>query len=319
MKLIVQVPCLNEEKTLPLVINSIPKKIKGVNKIELMIIDDGSTDRTVEVAKKLGVHHIIRHKNNKGLAAAFETGINEGLKRGADIIVNTDGDNQYPQEDIAKLIKPILDGTHDIVVADRRTDKIPHFSKLKKLLQKVGSNVVCRAAGIYIPDAPSGFRAYSRDAAMSLNIITDFSYCMETIIQAGKKRLAVTSIPIKTNPKTRNSRLFKNISTHVRKSGTAIIRSYTMYEPFRIFLASGIIFGILGLIPFIRFAILAIQVFGYPPGHIQSLIVGGVLCLVGILLILIGVLADLEAINRQLLEDGLKRIKQIEHKVHTKL
>src|SRR3989344_940458 len=267
MKLIVQVPCYNEENTLPLVLKSIPKRISGISKIETLIIDDGSKDKTIEVAKQLGVNYIVVHKQNKGLAASFTDGINEALRQGADIIVNTDGDNQYPQKDIARLVQPIVKGTHDIVVANRQTDKIAHFSPLKKILQKVGSKVVNLASGTNIPDAPSGFRAYSREAALSLNVVTSFSYCMETIIHAGKKKIAVTHVPVETNPKTRESRLFKNMFQHIQKSGVAIIRSYAMHEPFKIFLMSGIIVFVIGVTPFLRFLFLMLIYGDVISGH----------------------------------------------------
>jgi glycosyltransferase involved in cell wall biosynthesis len=313
MKLIVQIPCLNEEKTLPLVINSIPKKIAGIDKIETLIVDDGSTDKTIDIARQLRVTHIIKHKQNKGLAAAFATGIDACLNLGADIIVNTDADNQYPQQDIPRLAQPILDGTHDIVVADRQTDKIAHFSFTKKLLQRLGSQAVRTASGTSIPDAPSGFRAYSREAAMAINIVTDFSYVIETIVQAGKKRIAITHIPIITNAKTRESRLFKNIFQHIRKSGVALIRSYTMHDPFKIFLASGSIVFLLGLLPYVRFALLSVLFGELLAGHIQSLILGAVFMILGFMFIVIGLIADLLSINRKLIEDALYRIKRIEY------
>jgi glycosyltransferase involved in cell wall biosynthesis len=313
MKLIVQIPCFNEEQTLPLVYNSIPKKIPGITSIETLIIDDGSTDRTIEVAKELGVDHIVIHKQNKGLAKSFADGVHYALRHGADIIVNTDGDNQYPQQDIPKLIRPIMNGTHDIVVADRQTNKIAHFSPLKKLLQRFGSKVVCLASGTDLPDAPSGFRAYSRDAAMSLNIITSFSYCMETIIHAGKQRIAITHVPIMTNPKTRESRLFKNIFQHMQKSGVAIIRSYTMHEPFKLFLLSGIIIFGIGLIPYARYLVMMLQ-WGEPiAGHLQSLIFGAVFMILGFMCVVIGIVADLLSINRKLIEDALYRLKKQEY------
>lgn len=312
MKLIVQIPCFNEEQTLPLVLRTIPKKIPGVREVETMIIDDGSTDRTIEVAKKLGVNHIISHKRNKGLAMTFADGINESLRQGADIIVNTDGDNQYPQQDIPRLIQPILKGTHEIVVADRQTDKIAHFSPIKKQLQKIGSSLVRKASGTTIPDAPSGFRAYSREAAMAINIVNTFSYVTETIIQAGKKRLAITHVAIETNPKTRESRLFKNIYQHVHKSTIGILRSYAMYEPFKIFLFCGIVIFSSGLLPFVRFAYLAVSRGELIGGHIQSLIVGSVMIMISFLLVVLGILADLIAVNRKLLEDSLYRLKHLE-------
>src|SRR5438034_8203824 len=208
MKVIVQIPCFNEEQTLPLVINSIPKRIDGVDEIEILVIDDGSTDKTSKIAKRLGAHHIIRHVCNKGLALSFADGIHYALQEGADIIVHTDADNQYPQADIPRLIEPILNGRAEVVIADRQTSKIKHFSPLKKLLQRFGSMVVCKLSGSNVPDAVSGFRAYSRHAAMQLNIVTDFSYVIETIIQTQYKRIAVESIAVVTNPPTRKSRLF---------------------------------------------------------------------------------------------------------------
>ncbi len=313
MKLVVQIPCYNEENTLTPVIDSIPHNIKGVDTVEVLVIDDGSTDRTVELAQELGVDHIVRHSANKGLAATFTTGINYALSIGADIIVNTDGDNQYPQKDIPRLIQPILDGTHDIVVADRQTDKIKHFSKAKKLLQSIGSKVMRLASGTTIPDAPSGFRAYSREAAMSLNVVTSFSYVMETIIQAGKKRIAITHVPIITNPKTRESRLFSNIFEHIRKSTAAIIRSYTMYEAFKIFLVSGLVVFSIGLVPYVYFLYLVISAGAKIGGHMQSLLIGGVFMILGFMFVVIGIVADLLSINRKLLEDVLYRLKKMEY------
>ncbi len=313
MKLIIQIPCLNEETTLPLVFENMPKKIKGIDVIETMIIDDGSTDKTVEVAKSLGVNHIVSHAKNMGLARSFADGVDAALKLGADIIVNTDGDNQYPQEKIPELVAPIVNGEAEIVVADRQTDKIAHFSKGKKFFQKFGSRVVNMAAGTDIPDAASGFRAYSRTAAKRINIMTDFSYCMETIIHAGRKRIPITSIPVTTNRKTRESRLFKNPFEHVRKSGVAIVRAYMMHEPFKIFITLGAFFALLGVAPFIRYALLLIFDGAAIGNHIQSLILGAVLIIVAFLMIVLGVVADLIKINRKFLEDALERLKRIEY------
>ncbi len=244
---------------------------------------------------------------------SFADGIDASLHLGADIIVNTDADNQYPQKDIGKLIQPIMEGTHDIVVGDRQTDKIAHFSLTKKILQKFGSSVVRAASGTTVPDAPSGFRAYSKHAAMSINIVTDFSYVIETIVQAGKKRIPITHIPIVTNAKTRESRLFKNIFQHIRKSGVALVRSYTMHEPFKVFLAAGGLVFSIGSIPYIVFAYLSL-VNGSPmSGHLQSLIFGGVFMILGFMLVIIGLIADLMAINRKLIEDALFRIKYLQY------
>ena len=313
MKLIIQIPCLNEEKTLPLVFKNIPKKIKGIDKIETLIIDDGSTDKTVEVAKKLGVDHIVYHSKNRGLARSFADGVDAALKAGADIVVNTDGDNQYPQEMIPELVKPILEGEAEIVVADRQTDKIKHFSSFKKFLQKYGSKVVNMAAGSNIPDAASGFRAYSKKALLEINIITDFSYCMETIIHAGRKRIPLTSVPITTNAKTRPSRLFKTSREHVARSTSAIIRSYTMHRPLQIFTTIASVLILLGLIPFIRYAILYFSSDIILGDHIQSLLLGAVLLILGVLMLVIGLVADLIKINRTLLEDALERLKRLEY------
>ena len=303
MKLIIQIPCLNEEETLPLVFEKMPKKIKGIDTIETLIIDDGSTDNTVEVAKKLGVDHFIYHSQNRGLARSFQDGVDAALKLGADIVVNTDGDNQYPQESIPDLVRPILDGKAEIVVADRQTSKIEHFSSFKKFLQRFGSSVVNKAAGTEIPDAASGFRAYSRKALYEINIITDFSYCMETIIHAGRKRIPITSVPVTTNPKTRESRLFKSMRQHVIKSGVAIIRSYTMHQPFKIFATSAVVLFVIGLLPFLRYGWLFFFNDAALGDHLQSLIVGAVLVIVAVIFLVLGVLADLIKINRKILED----------------
>ncbi len=310
MKLIVQIPCYNEENTLHLVVNSIPKRIPGIDIIETLIIDDGSKDRTIEVAEKLGVNHIVRHKQNKGLAISFSDGIDESLRQGADIIVNIDGDNQHPAQEIPRLIKPILDGTHDIVVADRHVQGIQYFSKTKKFLQRLGSKIVRMASGTEIPDAPCGFRAYSREGALSMNVVTKFSYTMETIIQAGKKRIAITHVPINENPKTRDSRLFSSLREHVFKSAKAILRSYTMYEPFKIFLAGGILVFLIGTIPFFRIAYLMIFRDELVSGHVQSLILGAIFVILGFILAMIGVVADLLAVNRKLIEDLLYKVKK---------
>lgn len=313
MKLIIQIPCYNEEKTLPLVLNSIPKNIPGIDVIETLIIDDGSTDRTVEVAKKLGVNYIVLHAQNQGLAMSFEDGLDEALRQGADIIVNIDGDNQHPATEIPRLIDPILKGSYDIVVADREVHQIHYFSPHKRFFEWLGSKVVRMASDTDIPDAPCGFRAYSREAALSLNIVTKFSYTMETIIQAGKKRIAITHVPIHENPKTRESRLFKSLWQHIFKSAKAIIRSYAMYEPFKVFLASGMAIFIIGTLPFFRIVYLILTSEERVSGHVQSLILGAVFIILGFILAMIGVVADLLSVNRKLLEDTLYRVKKIEY------
>lgn len=311
MKVFVQIPCLNEEATLPLVIKSIPREIPGVESVEILVIDDGSTDRTIEVAKELGVTHFVRHSRNMGLARSFRDGVDYALQNGADIVVNTDGDNQYPQERIDDLVQPIVRGEADVVIADRQTSKIAHFSRFKKLMQNFGSKVVNRAAGTTLPDAASGFRAYSKAALYRLNVVTQFSYCMETIIQAGNKRLRIASLPITTNPKTRESRLFKNIWQHMFKSGMAITRSYLMFKPHVILGWIGILMGIAGAVPFIRFLIFYLQ--GNSAGHVQSLIFGSAMIVGSALSFALLVIADLLRTNRVLLEDTLERIKEIQY------
>lgn len=306
MKVIVQIPCLNEEQTLPLVMATMPRSIPGVDVLEYLVIDDGSTDRTVEVAKELGIHHIIS-RGHEGLARSFRDGVCYALEHGADIVVNTDGDNQYPQEMIPQLIQPILDGKAEIVIADRQTHLIADFSPFKKLLQRFGSYVVNKAAGTDLPDAASGFRAYSKYALVRINIITQFSYCMETIIQAGNKRIAITSIPITTNPKTRESRLFKNMWQHVLKSMSAIIRGFIMYKPRVVFASLAGAFFLAGLIPFVRF--LYLTYIGDPGSHLQSLLFGAVLLIAAFLSAAMGVIADLIHINRILQEETLEHIK----------
>jgi len=246
VKLIIQIPCYNEEKTLPLTLRDIPRKFRGVDEVEILIVDDGSTDRTVEVAREEGVDHIVRLTNNKGLAEGFMTGIDASLRLGADIIVNTDGDNQYCGEDIQKLIDPIIDGKADMVIGDRNVKEIAHFSFLKKILQLAGSWVVRHLSGTDIPDVTSGFRAFSREAAMRLNVISRFTYTLETIIQAGKKNIAITHVPIRTNKRTRPSRLFSSIPSYIRRSISTITRIWMLYEPMKIFMYIGGLILLLG-------------------------------------------------------------------------
>jgi glycosyltransferase involved in cell wall biosynthesis len=313
MKVFVQVPCLNEEETLPAVLASIPKSIPGVDELEILIIDDGSTDRTLEVARSFGVTHFVHHTRNMGLARSFRDGVHYALAHGADIVVNTDGDNQYPQDRIPDLLKPLLEGKADIAIGDRQTHKIAHFSAFKKLLQKVGSQVVNFAATTNLPDAASGFRAYSKAALIQLNVVTQFSYCMETIIQAGNKRLKIASVPIDTNAKTRESRLFSSMGQHVMKSAEAILRSYIMFKPFGFFATIGIIMLIGALIPFVRYLILIIFFASDAGQHLQSLILGVALLIGSLLAFALGVLADLQRTNRILLEESLERIKELQY------
>lgn len=310
MKLIVQIPCFNEEHTLPAVVQAIPRQIPGIDEVRILIIDDGSSDRTVAVAQELGVDYIVRHRRNRGLAKAFRSGIDACLRLDADIIVNTDGDNQYGGEGIAALCAPILAGTADIVVGDRQTDRIAHFSWFKKRLQKLGSSVVRSLSGTEVPDVVSGFRALSRDAAMQLNIVSPFSYTIEMVIQAGKKHLAIASTPIATNPEFRRSRLVKSIPHFVRNQLTTIMRMYAMYQPLRVFFLIGTILFVAGSIPIVRF--LYFYFTGNGGGHLQSLVLGGVLLMMGFLTFMIGLVADLISFNRQLIEMVLERIKRSE-------
>jgi len=309
MKLVVQIPCLNEEHTLPLVLKSTPEQIPGIDEIVIVIIDDGSTDGTVEVAKAHGVMHFVHHNRNQGLGRSFHDGVNYALGIGADIVVNTDGDNQYPQDRIGDLVRPILEGRADIVIADRQTSKIAHFSPFKKFLQRLGSAVVNKAAGTELPDAVSGFRAYSRESLLRLNTITRFSYCTETIIQAGNKGLSIHSIPVETNAKTRESRLFNSTFEHVRKSAITIIRAYIMYKPYIVFGWLGAALFILGLVPFARFVYFSVAD-GTTRGHIQSLLVGSTLMTGAFLCLVLNIIADLIRINRILTEDNLEQTKR---------
>lgn len=310
MKLIVQIPCYNEETTLPQTVRDIPRQITGIDKVEILIIDDGSTDRTVEVARELGIEHIVRNKQNKGLARTFRAGLEACLTFGADIIVNTDGDNQYAGADIPKLVAPILAGQADIVVGDRQTDTVAHFSPLKKLLQKVGSSFVRRLSETEVTDAVSGFRAFSREAAIKMNVVSSYSYTIETLIQAGKKHLAVVSVPIGTNAKTRESRLFKSIPDFIQRQVTTIIRMYAMYQPLRAFFYIGLITSLMGLIPIVRF--LFFYAIGEGDGHLQSIILGGVFLTLGFISFLAALLADLIGHNRQLIEMTLERVRRME-------
>lgn len=313
MKLVIQIPCLNEEQTLPDVLATIPKQIKGIDSIEILVIDDGSTDKTVEVARKLGVKHFVRHAGNQGLGRSFHDGIEKALELGADIVVNTDGDNQYPQDRIGDLVQPIVQGRADIVIANRQTQTIEHFSPGKKLLQRFGSWVINKAAGTSLPDAASGFRAYSKEALLQLNTITRFSYCMETIIQAGNKRLAIASIPVETNAPTRESRLFTSVRAYIFKSGAAIIRGFVMYKPYMILGTLGVILAIVGLIPILRYLYFAV-VDHSTRGHLQSLIIGSTIFIAAFLCFVLNIIADLIRINRTLIELNLEHTKRMRFK-----
>ncbi|MBQ7679283.1 MAG: glycosyltransferase family 2 protein [Butyrivibrio sp.] len=306
MKLIIQIPCYNEAETLHVAIHDLPTHIDGIDVIETLIINDGSADNTVEEAKRLGVNHIVSFRRNRGLAYGFMAGINACLHLGADIIVNTDADNQYAGADIAKLVRPILDGVADEVIGARPIDDTPHFSRRKKLFQHLGSYVVRRASGTDIPDAPSGFRAYSREAALRLNVINQYTYTLETIIQAGYNRIALTSVPIDTNPELRKSRLFKSMWAYMRRSGSVIMRSYMMYRPLSFFGTAGAILFLAGVILGIRFLVLGAD------GHTQSLILAAVLLLAGWQTFFMGLQADLIAANRRLLEDIQYNVRRME-------
>jgi glycosyltransferase involved in cell wall biosynthesis len=310
VKLIIQIPCLNEEQTLPATLAELPRHIDGVSVIEYLVVDDGSDDRTVDVATSLGVHHIVRHTTNQGLGRAFRAGMDYALKAGADIIVNTDGDGQYRGSSVEALIRPIVEGRADIVIGDRQTAKNPEFTKTKKFLQWLGSHVVRSLSGVQVPDAVSGFRAISRQAALKLNVLSSFSYTIEMIIQAGNKQLTVLSVPVETNPKTRESRLFRNIPHFVSRQLVSMLRMYAMYRPMRFFFYLGTLLIIGGLIPVIRF-LLAYWADG-GAGHIQSLVLGGALLTIGFLVFVSGLLSDLISQNRQLLEIALEKVRVLE-------
>jgi glycosyltransferase involved in cell wall biosynthesis len=311
MKLIIQIPCFNEAETLTITLNDLPKELDGIDIIEFLIINDGSTDDTVRVAGEWGVHHIVNFKRNKGLAKAFMAGLDASLRNGADIIVNTDADNQYVGEDIAKLVKPILDEQADIVIGARPINQTAHFSFLKKRLQRFGSWVVRKASRTDVPDAPSGFRAYSREAAIGLNVINDYTYTLETIVQAGRNQMAITSVPIRTNPELRESRLMKSMWSYVKISMLTIVRALMWYKPLYCFTMIAIIPTVVGLIPTIRF--LYFFSIGQGNGHIQSLILACTLLIIGFTTFMIGLVADVIATNRKLLEDIQYRVRKQEY------
>lgn len=310
MKLIIQIPCYNEEETLPITFADLPKKIDGIDEIEYLIINDGSKDKTVEVAKELGIHHIVTFKQNKGLARGFMAGIDACLHLGADIIVNTDADNQYCGDDIEKLVRPILENKADIVIGERPIDTTEHFSWKKKKFQHLGSWVVRVASNSDIPDAPSGFRAYSREGALRLNVTNEYTYTLETIIQAGRNKIPMLSVPIRTNGELRESRLFSSMWKYMKRSSTVIIRSFMMYKPLKFFSIIGSLIFTIGLAIGIRFLVYYIQ--GAGNGHIQSLILAAILILMGVQTIIVGLQADIIAANRKILEDIQYRVRKME-------
>ena len=310
MKLIIQIPCYNEAETLEVALNDLPKQIDGIDEIEYLIINDGSKDNTVEVAKNWGVHYVVNFKCNKGLAKGFMAGLDACLRQGADIIVNTDADNQYCGADIEKLVRPILDGKADIVIGERPIDDTEHFSPLKKKLQHIGSWTVRVASKTDVPDAPSGFRAYSRQAALKMNVVNEYTYTLETIVQAGRNKMAITSVPIRTNPELRKSRLFNSMFGYIKKSMLTIIRAFMMYKPLRFFTIIGSTIFLIGLILGIRFLVFVFM--GESGGHIQSLILASTLLLLGFQTFISGLQADLISSNRKHLEDIQERVRRID-------
>jgi glycosyltransferase involved in cell wall biosynthesis len=309
-KLIIQIPCLNEAATLPATLRDLPRHIPGIDAIEVLVIDDGSTDGTVEVARANGVGHIISLRNRRGLASAFTAGIDAALKLGADFIVNTDGDNQYAGEDIRTLVAPLVSGEADVVIGDRNLAALENLSWTRKRLQHLGSWVVRQVSNTQVPDTTSGFRAYTREAALRMNIVSDFTYTLESIIQAGKKRMAIAHVPIRSNPKTRPSRLFDSVWTYVKRSASTIVRIYTMYEPFKVFTSIGSLTFAAGFAISLRFLYFYFNNDGQ--GHLQSLLLAAVLMIVGFQVMLIGLVADVISANRKLLEDLLYRVRSME-------
>ncbi len=311
MKLIIQIPCYNEAQTLTTTIKALPRSIEGIDCIEYLIINDGSRDETAEVARLAGVHHIVDFKANRGLAKGFIAGLDRCLKEGADIIVNTDADNQYCADDIDKLVRPIIDGVADIVIGARAVDEIEHFSRIKKLLQHFGSYVVRKASNTDIPDAPSGFRAFSREAAMRINVVNDYTYTLETIVQAGRDRIPITWVPIRTNPELRPSRLFKSIGGYVKKSMLIILRAYMMYKPLRVFSSMALVPTLIGLGIGVRFLVFYAN--GKGAGHVQSLILACTTIIIGFLTFMIGLVADLISANRKILQDTQYHVRKMEY------
>ena len=309
-KLIIQIPCLNEAATLPATLADLPRIIPGIDCIEILVIDDGSRDGTADVARACGVDHVIRLTRNKGLAAAFTAGIDAAIKHGADFIVNTDADNQYSGQEIPKLLAPLLRGEADIVIGDRNISELQHMSWRKRQLQRLGSWVVRQVSNTSVPDTTSGFRAYTRDAALRMTIVSEFSYTLESIIQAGKKRMAIAHVPIQTNPRTRESRLFDSIFGYVKRSSATIVRIYTMYEPLKVFTYLGLFIFAIGLLGGLRFLYFYFQNEAFK--HLGSLIASAVVMIVGFQVLVIGLLADVISGNRKLLEDLLYRVRSLE-------
>ena len=310
MKLIIQIPCYNEAQTLPVTIQSLPRKLDGIDVIEFLVIDDGSTDDSAEVARSSGIHHIIRLPRHVGLAEVFKIGIDACLRQGADIIVNTDADNQYNAEDIGNLIQPILSGQADLVVGDRGVGAQPDFSATKKFLQKLGSWVVSHASGVKTPDATSGFRAISREAALRTIVVSNYSYTLETLIQAGAHHISIASVPVRTNPATRPSRLMNSVPHYVASSSATILRAYTMYRPLRVFTIIGSLIALAGISLGIRYVYFLLM--GEGAGKVQSLILAAILSIVGFQVLLIGLLADLVGFNRKILEEILVRMRRLD-------
>ncbi len=311
MKLIIQIPCFNEERQLPATLAALPREIPGFDTVEWLIIDDGSTDATIDVARDHGVDHVVRLTNNKGLAAAFQAGLDACLKLKADVIVNTDADNQYEGADIPKLVKPIVEGHADMVVGDRQTDTIEHFSMMKKRLQRLGSWVVRQASSTEVPDTTSGFRAYNREAALQMQVVSKFTYTLETIIQAGKLLVALDHVPIRTNPQTRESRLFPSTSAYVRRNALSIFRIYSQYEPLKVFWGAAVLLGMGAFAIFVYF-LTAFIVNGGRAGHVQLLILGAVLFNAAMLMAALGVIGDLLAAQRTLSQRTFERVRRIE-------
>ena len=311
MKLIIQIPCFNEAETLEVTLNDLPKHIDGIDEIEYLIIDDGSHDNTAEVAKKWGVHYVVRFRRNKGLAKGFMAGLDACLKNGADIIVNTDADNQYCGADIETLVRPILDKKAHIVIGERPIDDTEHFTPLKKKLQHFGSWVVRKASKTTIPDAPSGFRAYSREAAMRINVINDYTYTLETIVQSGREKMAVMSVPIRTNPELRESRLFHSMWGYIKKSMLTIVRTYLMYRPLYFFFMLGSILALVGVGFFVRYFVFFCS--GEGGGHLQSLILASTLLIVGFQTIVVGLLGDVVSANRKILQDVQYHVRKMDY------